>query len=110
MAQSGKKLLYSSFDTIFLGYIETLLSQSGIPTEYRNQYVSGGVGELPPVDVTPELWVEEAVFARAEAIVQQATSNENDMAAQWVCPECGETIEGQFAQCWQCGYWREEDK
>jgi len=105
----NKRRLIGSFDTIFLGHIEALLSQSGISVEYRNQYMSGGMGELPPMDVTPELWVEAAAYPRAEDIMQRATSDDAEASSEWLCPKCGEDIEAQFAQCWQCGYWREED-
>lgn len=27
----------------------------------------------------------------------------------WVCPQCGEECEGQFAQCWHCGTDRPEE-
>jgi hypothetical protein len=26
-----------------------------------------------------------------------------DAGPSWVCPQCGEECEGQFAQCWNCG-------
>ena len=58
---SGKLLdkirLISSFDTVHLGHVENLLHEAGISVEKRNQYASGGAGELSAIDVMPELWV-----------------------------------------------------
>lgn len=102
------KRLISSFDTLHLGHVHNLLTDAGITVEYRNQFTAGAAGDLPVFDVMPELWVEAKAYARAEAILQQV-NDERERAARlpaWTCPDCGETVEGQFEQCWQCGYWR----
>ena len=39
-------------------------------------------------------------MARARAILKEIA--ENAEAPAWVCPNCGETIEAQFGQCWKC--------
>ena len=70
----NKKRLYSSFDTIFLNHVQSLLQQAGMVVEQRNQLLSGGVGELPFTEVTPELWVNASDYERAEGILQQAIS------------------------------------
>ena len=103
-----KKRLYSSFDTIFLTHVQSLLEQAGMVVEQRNQLLSGGVGELPFTEVTPELWVQGSDYVEAERILQQAISDANaPKGPDWVCSQCGETIEGQFAQCWHCGHWHD---
>jgi hypothetical protein len=48
------------------------------------------------------VWVPESQAERAIRLVvdkQGGLSEEGD----WTCPRCGEEIEGQFTDCWQCG-------
>lgn len=107
----NSRRLVASLDTIYLGYIEALLNQAGIEVDKRNQFIAGGLGELPVMDAMPELWVESAAYSRAEAILQQVANDPQPQEkTAWVCPQCGESIEGQFSQCWQCGYWPENNK
>lgn len=69
----------------------------------RNEFLGGAAGELPPHECWPELWVIEAAdWARARALVDAELAPAD--ATPWTCPGCGETIEGQFAQCWHCGH------
>jgi hypothetical protein len=106
--------LVSSFDTIYLSHIENLLGQLGIPVEKRNFLIAGGVGELPFVDVIPELWVPVDVYRQALGVVQSLSAKDTeDDDLPWQCPQCDERIEAQFVQCWQCGYFlpdRPDDK
>jgi len=103
------KTVHASFDTILLGYLVGLLQSEGIEAEIRNQYSAGAFGELPPTDVMPEVCVEERQFDRATQIVSDALSADSttDLPA-WECPECKEKVEGQFAQCWHCGYFNQD--
>jgi len=106
-----KKRLTASFDTIFLAHVENLLRQAGIPAEQRNQFSAGGLGELPAMDVMPELWVEATAYTKADDILSQVIRDRDiNEKPVWICPQCGESIEGQFSQCWQCGHWLEEEK
>jgi hypothetical protein len=53
-------------------------------------------------DTLPSVWVPESQAERAirlVALTQGGASEEGD----WTCPQCGEDIEGQFTDCWQCG-------
>jgi hypothetical protein len=97
--------LVSSFDTIYLGHLEHLLQQSGILVEKRNFLLAGGAGELPVIDVTPELWVAVADYEQARAIIEALSREDQAHGPEpWECPRCHELIEGQFVQCWHCGY------
>lgn len=109
-SRPGLKLLTASFDTIFLAHVYNLLQQAGLSVEFRNQFSAGALGELPATEVIPELWVEEATYLRAEEILNRVIRDrEDNQKPDWICAQCGETIEGQFSQCWQCGYWSEEE-
>ena len=55
--------------------------------------------------------VNAADVVRANALIKQM-NQENQKAPQplWTCPNCGEVIEGQFTQCWNCDTVRESDE
>jgi hypothetical protein len=101
--------LISSFDSLLLGHVENLLHEAGIQVDHRNIFTAGAAGGLPVIDVMPELWVEPAAYPRAEDILQKVMDDrQRSDRPDWVCPDCGESIEGQFAQCWHCGCWKPE--
>jgi hypothetical protein len=98
------KRVYSSHDGLFVEYLQRLLEEEGITTMQRNQYLSGGAGELPPNECWLELWVmSDADLDRAQALVDTAANDLEGPHKDWVCPACGEQIEGQFGTCWNCG-------
>jgi hypothetical protein len=35
--------------------------------------------------------------------VKGASPSDAALARPWACPHCGESIEGQFGTCWNCG-------
>ena len=86
-------------------HIKNLLDLSGIGSFIKNLYLCSGAGDLPVLDVSPELWVlRDADAARAEAVIRDALRPQGAAVAEpWSCPQCGESNEGQFAVCWRCG-------
>jgi hypothetical protein len=97
------KRVYRSDDRLLVGHLREVLAAQGIACVVRNDYLGGAVGELPPNECWPELWVvDSADWARAEALV--AAQLGPAATTPWICPGCGETVEGQFAQCWRCGH------
>lgn len=95
--------VYESFDFSRVGQLQSLLEAHGIRTFLRNQFGSSVMGEVPFVEVVPQLFVlEEKDVARALELLQldrpAAATGDN-----WICGECGAEVEGQFARCWQCG-------
>lgn len=77
------------------------LSAAGVAATVQRAYASGIVGQIPPDQSLPEVWVEdEAQWSRAEALLaewRQAPSR------TWACPGCHEIVEGPFELCWNCG-------
>jgi hypothetical protein len=52
--------------------------------------------------------VNAADAARANALIKQMNQESQEAARPaWTCPNCGEAIEGQFGQCWNCDAVRE---
>jgi len=81
---------------------KSLLEEAGIPCLIRNEYLSVAAGEVP--FIPPELWiVNDEDYPRAKAIVDAYRNAKIEPRDSWVCPGCGEMIEGQFTACWKCG-------
>ena len=89
--------IYSSYNLQLVHHWKNVLEAEGIPAVIRNEVLSSAMGELPPGECEKELWVEAALAARAEAILQRIVSGPD-----WTCP-CGERLGPQFTQCWRCG-------
>lgn len=86
-----------------IGHLKNLLEQAGVDCIIRNEQLVGGLGEIPFLECTPELWVlDDALAAEAERLIA-ASRAPVENAASWRCGRCGEDNEGQFAACWRCG-------
>ena len=52
-----------------------------------------------------EIWIaDERDSDRAKAIVKEF-GEESSASSEtgWLCRKCGQMVEGQFTECWQCG-------
>jgi hypothetical protein len=49
--------VFEDFDITLVGYYQSVLEANGIETFMKNQFGTGGLGELPFVEVVPQLWV-----------------------------------------------------
>ena len=96
------KRVYSSYNLAAVHHARNVLEAAGIRAVVRNQFLSSAMGELPPAECQPQLWVlDDADAARAEALLFRA----EPPGEPWSC-QCGETLGGQFTQCWKCGSYR----
>jgi Putative prokaryotic signal transducing protein len=83
------------------GYLES----QGIATVVRGEYLTGGIGELP-ADLCKVWVIDDSDFARADDLLQQFLQGEaarTHAHERWHCANCGENLEGQFTDCWNCG-------
>lgn len=89
-----------------LGIVQELLTREGIETKVFNEHTASALGEIPFMRAMPELWVLRNEDAPAAgAIVERFESGEvrSELPSEhWECPTCGQQIEGQFTECWQC--------
>jgi hypothetical protein len=98
------KMVFSSHDSVLVGYLQGLLENEGIDTVIKNGPLAGAAGELPPTECWPELWVtDDPYYEQACRIVETALGYECSNFQAWTCPKCGETSEGHFVKCWNCG-------
>jgi hypothetical protein len=81
--------------------LKDLLVQEGIEASVIGAVNIIGWREADPTDV----WIaDENDLERAKAIVAEFEKPAGEPGAWgWRCPKCGETIEAQFTECWQCG-------
>jgi hypothetical protein len=95
------KRVYSSYSLAAVHHARNLLESAGIRAVVRNEYLSSAMGELPPAECQPQVWVAVADAARAESLLR-----EQPTGPDWDCA-CGERLGAQFTQCWSCGRPRE---
>jgi hypothetical protein len=94
--------VYLAADPVNAEIVKDLLVDKGITAHVRNQYLWGGMGQLPP-DVYPEVWIEDpADFERARRIVADFEAGPVESGRTWICPGCGEAVDDQFNACWYC--------
>ncbi len=77
------------------------LMHAGIDSSVQRAYASGIAGEIPPDQALPEVWVhEDAEHERARALLHELSHRPH---RHWLCHGCGESVDGPFEQCWNCG-------
>ena len=97
------KKLTSSESLVTINHYKNLLESEGIACRIRNEHLGSIVGEMPFIEVWPELWVINALdYDRARQLIDDAITGESPGKA-WRCAGCGEDNEGQFGACWNCG-------
>lgn len=80
------------------------IQNAGIESLVRGDVYGAAMGELPPVAAWAEVWIaDDARLTEATALAHASmTDTPANAAAPWTCA-CGETLEGSFGTCWQCG-------
>jgi len=96
--------IFEDFDIALVGQYQSVLESNDIPTFMKNQFGTSGAGELPFVEVIPQLWVlNEADAERARKLVEELGHPESQELSQpWQCSECGTPQEAVFTHCWKC--------
>ena len=95
------KVVYSASNISLVSIFQNILEAYGIRCWMKNQYLTAGVGEIPPIECWPQLCVDDDDYEESKRIVDEALA-EKDLPV-WKCASCGEVIEGQFTDCWNCG-------
>jgi len=94
--------VFENFDFSRVGQMQSLLESQGIRTFVRNQFASSVMGEVPFVEVCPQLYIlHDADLDRARQLLL-LDQPDPERTEAWICPGCGAEIEPQFAACWNC--------
>ncbi len=102
------KRVFQASDFYSAQLIKAYLNDNGIEATVNGELLMGAIGEIP-ADSYPSVWLLDAEeYDQAKKLISQYEQNLAEMAnvnkdVQWLCAECGESIEGQFSQCWKCG-------
>lgn len=95
--------VFEDFNFSLVGRMQSLLESHGIDTFLKNEFGSSVVGELPFVEVVPQLYIiEDRDLERATALLAAEAEQPAD-SPDWVCPDCKVEVEGVFDRCWNCG-------
>lgn len=95
------KKIFTSQNIALVNFYKEILEKNGIDAIVKNYYLTSGVGDLPPNECIPELWImNDDKYDEAKVLLT------TEKGTAWKCT-CGEKIDGQFAQCWKCGKVRE---
>jgi hypothetical protein len=101
------KQVYLAQDPIEANMLVDLLKAAGIEAVVQGEHLYAIRGLVPAT--YPTVWVvDESEYDQARALAlefdrQQREGGDPEPREPWVCPACGERIEGQFDQCWHCG-------
>lgn len=94
---------FSSENRFEVNQVHDLLQSYRIPCFIKNEFASGGVGEISPFDAWPEVWLfDDEWLPRVKRLLAEFQAQDN-AAVSWCCSGCGEDNEGNFEICWQCG-------
>lgn len=102
----GLVKLYAAKDTLEAGHIRLWLAEHDLDATVLGEHLSAARGELPmTVDTLPAVWVDEKDAPRAMKLMETflEQSRHPIHTPPWQCASCGESVEGQFDVCWQCG-------
>ncbi len=95
------KLLTRTDNLLIATLWHRMLEDAGIRSEIRNRYIGAAVGELPADQVAPQIWIrDDRDEARARTLIDELRRPK--ASPDWCCFTCGERVEGQFFQCWNC--------
>ena len=103
-----KKLIgFGPYERPLAALLKGRLEQEGIACLLRNEELFAAMGEIPFLEIRPELWViDDEVLPRARLLLE-GWLQRDERSGAWTCPACGEHLEGQFGSCWNCGRERE---
>ncbi len=98
------KKVYTAKDPLMVAHIKNVLAIFGIDCFTRNLDLSSAAGRLPPIECWPEVWIaDDRKLSRAKLIIKKTLAPLASVKKPWICAGCGEQIEGQFTECWNCG-------
>ncbi len=97
------KKLYVSQSLIDVESRKELMDQAGIQCIVKNQRSAMLGGEVPFVEVFPELWVlRDEDLEQAETLLKNWEEAQPLETTSWTCGSCDEVHQKEFTSCWKC--------
>jgi hypothetical protein len=96
--------VFEDFDITQVAHYQSVLESNGIDTFMKNQFGTSGSGEIPFIEVVPELWVLNASDEKqARSLIAELQGPDTgEPTGPWECAACGTPQEAVFTHCWKC--------
>ena len=95
------RLVYTHENHALAATVSNYLLHNNIEVITKNQYASGGSGQLAPIETWPEIWIVDDSDYH-DAIVLIKDLNKEIDGPQWRCQNCDEMNDATFDYCWGC--------
>ena len=103
------KEVYSARDEADAEMVKNALEDAGIESIVQGGGLSAVLGAIPvTAETLPTVWVRDEDVDRAKDAIHEFQHPPAPVGEPWKCPKCGEMIEPQFDECWNCGTERPE--
>src|SRR5262245_39077234 len=103
---SKRVSIYSAATEMQAEFLVQVLGSHGIEATTTGSALAPLMGYLPATYARTRVLVDEAEVASARAIVEDFERSQRNprgpAGESWVCSNCGEIIEAQFTDCWNC--------
>ena len=94
--------VFRHWDTSTVGLVNGLLQDAGVRTVLRN-WDACNITEIPIPAIYPNVCVlRKEDSDRAKDIISAFSKSSETTGAPWTCATCGEQVESNFLECWQC--------
>jgi hypothetical protein len=105
---SALKKIYTATGPGDAHILRGLLESEGITVVIRgDDFVPFQGGSMFHMESRPSVWaLEDETYARAVEVADEFARRQSEppaTAETWRCGGCGEAIEAQFTDCWNCG-------
>jgi hypothetical protein len=89
-------------DRIDAWLLRDRLLHANIDAHVFNHYAESAAGEVPFDAATPQVWVDDEDYTRAQAVLD-AFRTERLRTGTLRCVRCAEDNPATFELCWKCG-------
>ena len=95
------KAVYTHENIALVQNARNLLQNNSIQTVLKNEFASGGAGDLVPAETWAELCVlNDEDYPRALELLSVLSDKANE--PDWLCGSCNELNGAMFESCWNC--------
>lgn len=95
------KVVYTHENTALAQNAKNLLENNSIKAIIKNEFASGGAGDLVPAETWPEVHVlDDSDYAKAVELLAVLSDKVNE--PDWICGSCSEPNGAMFESCWNC--------
>lgn len=95
--------VWRAYNVVEATHFRNVLESAGIRAFLRNENLIRLAGEVPFDQTWPEVWIVDDAQATEALTLLQEVRRPRHLQPAWICPQCGEWLEGQFTSCWNCG-------